>query len=78
MTAHDFEDQLQQIDENILNALAERKRLYDTTPVSDQSDLDDMDIVSGWLEEGADRGLDDELLEKLAKIVVLLSKKRSE
>lgn len=64
---------LQQLDRQILDLLAERLELTESSVDADENETDD-DAEEGsdlewWIEEGAERGIDDATVEKIFKAI---------
>lgn len=76
-TYFDIEDQLEGIDLNIISLLADRAKLVGTLdePVTAETIED---TVAMWVEEAGEKGLDEAVLEKICKLVLLSSKKAEE
>ena len=67
MTLVDILEELQKIDQDIINLLEQRSRLC----ADHRLDADEeAEILSLWLEEGAEKGLDEVRIEKIAKVVI--------
>lgn len=75
MTLVDIKEQLEQLDLQIITLLEERIRVCS----GQNLDADEeMEIVSMWLEEAAERGLDEARMEKVGKLVVAMARNRQE
>jgi len=71
MTITDIAEQLEQIDEQIVKLLEERSHLCEGQPITAN---DELNMLSLWLEEAAEKGLDEGKIEKIAKLVIALSR----
>lgn len=71
MTLVDIVEELAKIDGQIINLLEERVRLCKGQSLNSD---DEMEMLSQWLEEAAERGLDDGKMEKIAKLVIMMSR----
>ena len=73
----DIEDQLESLDVNIISLLADRAKLVASLdePISADTIAD---TVAMWVEEAGERGLDEGVLERISKLVMLSSKKAEE
>ena len=71
MTITDIAEQLEQIDEQILKLFEERLRLCEDQEITPN---DELNMLSLWLEEAAEKGLDEGKIEKIAKLVIALSR----
>ena len=69
MTATDIIEQLEQIDVQIVKLLEERTRLCAGRGLDADEEAN---ILSLWLEEAAEQGLDEAKVEKIGKLVILL------
>jgi chorismate mutase len=71
MTLADIQERLELLDMQIINLLQERSRIC--TDAGNQGGLDgdqESEILSLWMEEAAERGLDESKMEKMAKLVI--------
>lgn len=75
MTLVDIIEELAKIDSQILNLLDERTRLCNGQHINGD---DEMEMLSLWLEEAAEKGLDEGKIERMAKLVIALSRPSSE
>ncbi len=73
---HDLQEQIEQIDRQVLKLLQERNTLYNSLEGMDG--INDAEVLGFWMEEAAERGLNDEVVEKLCKLVLTLGKKHEE
>ncbi len=71
MTITDITEQLEKLDQEIIKLFAERTHLCAGQPISIN---DEMNMLSLWLEEAAEKGLDEGKVEKIAKLVIALSR----
>lgn len=66
-------NRLKQLDRQILDLLAERLELAETAAEDDEDETDDEEEGSSdlewWIEEGAERGIDDVTVEKIFKAI---------
>ncbi len=69
MTLTDIQEQLEQVDLQILKLLEERMHICSGHSLSAD---DKLDILSVWLEEAADRGLDEARVEKIGKLTIAM------
>ena len=75
MTLVDIKEQLEQIDQQIINLLEERMHIC----AGQSLDADEeAEILSLWLEEAAEKGLDDGKMEKIGKFVIAMSRENGE
>lgn len=75
MTITDITEQLEQIDEQFLHLLEKRLRLCQGQEITPN---DELNMLSLWYEEAAEKGLDEGKIEKIAKLVIALSRGRAE
>ena len=75
MTLVDIKEQLESIDQQIINLLEERMHLCAGQSLGSDEEVE---ILSLWLEEAAEKGLDDAKMEKIAKFVIAMSRDTSE
>lgn len=75
VTVHDIQEQIEQLDLQMLSLLQDRVKLYAEARRDDDEPLDDADVLAMWIEEAGERGLDEGLVEKLCKIIVILSRR---
>jgi len=77
---HDSRLFLTKIDEQIIRLLQDRAQ--QCVDLSDSGDAiteeEESEILSYWLEEAADLELDEGIMEKICKLVLLLSRKNEE
>lgn len=78
MTTHDLTEQIEQLDLQILNLVSDRVRLYRQLTNDGEDEVDDSDALAMWIEEATEKGLDEALVEKLAKVVIVLGKRSEE
>ena len=73
--ALDIQEQIEKLDLQILSLIGDRVKLYNELNL--EEDEADMlaDTVALWIEEATERGLDEALAEKMAKIVTIMSRK---
>lgn len=71
MTLVDIQEQLEKLDQQIIKLLEERVRMCDGQNLSSDEELD---ILSMWLEEAAEKGLDEGKMEKISKLVITMSR----
>ena len=71
MTLTDIQEQLEQIDQQIIKLLEERVRMCDSQNLSSDEELE---ILSLWLEEAAEKGLDEGKMDKIGKLVITMSR----
>ena len=69
MTLTDIKDQLEQLDLRIIKLLDERVHICAGHSLSADEKLD---ILSLWLEEAADKGLDEARVEKIGKLAIAM------
>lgn len=72
----DITEQLEKLDEKIIELLTERARLVKSAGGLDGDQ--ELDLLSFWLEEAADAGLDEDKVEKIARLVTALSRPTGE
>lgn len=75
MTLTDIQELLEQIDQQIIKLLEERVRLCEGQSINGD---DEVEMLSLWLEEASEKGLDEGKMEKIAKVVIALSRGREE
>lgn len=67
MTLVDIKEQLEKIDQQIIDLLEERVQIC----VGQYLEADEeLEMLSLWLEESAEKGLDDAKTEKIGKLVI--------
>lgn len=71
MTLVDIQEQLEQIDAQIIKLLEERMHICAGQNLSGDEETE---ILSLWLEEAADKGLDEAKMEKIGKFVIAMSR----
>lgn len=71
MTLVDIQEQLEQLDQKIIKLLEERVQMCDGHNLAPEEELD---ILSMWLEEAAEKGLDEGKMEKIGKLVITMSR----
>lgn len=71
MTLTDIQEQLEQLDQQIIKLLEERVRICDGQNLSSDEELE---MLSLWLEEAADKGLDEGKMDKIGKLVITMSR----
>ena len=77
-TFHDIQDQIEAIDLQIIGLLADRAKLMQGLD-DDTFDADMLaDTVALWIEEAGERGLPESVIEKMARLAVVASKKVEE
>jgi len=69
VTLADVQDRLEQLDTQIIALLHERVRICRETGRSLDGDQES-ELLSLWLEEAADRGMDEWKMERIAKLVL--------
>ena len=69
VTLADVQDRLEQLDTQIIALLHERVRICRETGRSLDGDQES-ELLSLWLEEAADRGIDEWKMERIAKLVL--------
>ena len=78
VTFLDIQDKVESIDTQIVSLLSDRAKLHAGLD-PDEFDADLVsDIVSLWIDEAAEFGLNEVLMEKIARLVVMSSKKLEE
>lgn len=75
MTLTDIQEQLELIDHQIIKLLEERVHVCAGQTLSTDEEIE---ILSLWLEEAADKGLDDDKIEKIGKLVIAISRGEKE
>jgi chorismate mutase len=75
MTLVDIKEQLEAIDHKIINLLEERTHLCSGHYLGSDEEVE---ILSLWLEEAAEKGLDDVRMEKIAKLVITMCRDSAE
>ena len=75
ITMTDIQAQLEKIDMQILDLLEERTRILQGQGVGPEEAAESAGL---WLEEAADRGLDEARVEKIAKLIVGMCKATGE
>jgi hypothetical protein len=73
----DIEEQIESLDVNILSLLVDRSKLISTLDESVSPDTV-ADTVAFWIEEAEERGLNEVVIERLSKLVILSSQKNEE
>lgn len=74
---YDIAEQLEHIDVQIIGLLADRAKI--SSDLEDSLDADMVaESVAFWVEEAGEKGLDEEIAEKICKLVLLSSKKSEE
>lgn len=77
-TYYDVQEQIEKIDIQILNLLADRAKISSSLE-EDSIDEDTLaDTTAMWIEEAGERGLNEAIMEKMSRLVVLSSKKIEE
>ncbi|MBT4119983.1 MAG: chorismate mutase [Candidatus Peribacter sp.] len=75
MTLVDIKEQLEKVDQQIIDLLEERMHIC----AGQNLDADEeIEMLSLWLEEAAEKGLDDVKMEKIAKFVIAMCRRTSE
>ncbi|PIR54589.1 hypothetical protein COU75_00110 [Candidatus Peregrinibacteria bacterium CG10_big_fil_rev_8_21_14_0_10_42_8] len=69
MTLTDIQEQLEKLDLQIIKLLDERTHICAGHSLSAD---DKLDMLSLWLEEAADRGLDEVRVEKIGKLAIAM------
>lgn len=69
MTLTDIQEQLEQIDQELIKLIDERVRICDGQDLSTDEELE---LLSLWLEEGAEKGLEEGKVEKIGKLLIAL------
>ena len=81
ITMTDTRLQLEKLDQQILKLLVERVQLCVEARTRDEG-LDsrevETDIISTWIEEAVDQGLDEVIVEKIANLTVRLCREEDE
>lgn len=75
MTLVDIKEQLESLDQQILNLLEERMHVCAGQNLSADEEVE---ILSLWLEEAAEKGLDDAKTEKIGKLIIAMCRETSE
>lgn len=75
MTLIDIKEQLEAIDHQIIKLLEERMHMCSGQNLDADEEVE---MLSLWLEEAAERGLDDAKIERVAKLVIAMSRTTSE
>ena len=78
MIAHDLREQIERIDLQILHLLQDRAKLYSDMGVDEESEDISSDTIALWIEEAGENGLDEVVVEKIAKLIILLCKRKEE
>ena len=78
MIAHDLREQIENIDLQMLRLLQDRAKLYTDLELDEESEDVSADTIALWIEEAGESGLDEAIVEKMAKLVILLCKRRGE
>lgn len=77
-TFHEIQDQVEAIDIQIISLLTDRAKLYSGLDPN-EIDADVLaDTVALWIEEAGERGLPESVMEKMAKLAVVSSKRIEE
>ncbi|MCA9370677.1 MAG: hypothetical protein KC680_01805 [Candidatus Peregrinibacteria bacterium] len=71
MTLVDIQEQLEKLDQQIIKLLEERVRICDGQNLSSDEELE---LLSLWLEEAAEKRLDEGRMEKIGKLIIALSR----
>lgn len=69
MTLVDIQEQLEKVDQQIISLLQERAQICAGQSLSGEEEAD---LLSVWLEEAADRGLDEGRMEKIGKLTIAM------
>lgn len=69
MTLVDIQEQIEQLDLQIISLLEERARICAGQNLTGDEETE---MLSLWLEEAAERGLDDAKMEKIAKFTIAM------
>jgi hypothetical protein len=75
MTLTDIREQLEHLDLQIIKLLDERTHICAGHSLSSD---DKLDILSLWLEEAADKGLDEVRVEKIGKLAIAMCSNTAE
>lgn len=77
-TFHDIQEQVEAIDVQIIALLATRAKLYAGLDPN-EIDADVLaDTIALWIEEAGEHGLPESVMEKMAKLVLVASKRIEE
>jgi chorismate mutase len=71
----DIKEQLEAIDQKIIHLMEERMHICKGQNLSGDEEIE---MLSLWLEEAAEKGLDDVKIEKIAKILITMCRDTSE
>jgi hypothetical protein len=72
---HELTGQIEKIDQKLIRLLEERLRLCSDGRISLE---EESELLSFWIEEAADRGLDEGTTERIGKLVTLLCRKTTD
>lgn len=75
---HELQNQLEKIDMQIIHLLRERIHFYWILKGQGDNESFEEEIVLLWIEEALDQGMDEEIVEKIAQLVMQLSRKGEE
>jgi len=78
MIAHDLREQIEKIDLQMLRLLQDRAKLYLDMEYDEDSYDVSSDTVALWIEEAGESGLDEVVVEKIAKLIILLCKRKED
>ncbi|MDD3896784.1 MAG: hypothetical protein PHU04_03010 [Candidatus Peribacteraceae bacterium] len=74
---HELQEQIEKLDLQILHLLRDRMHLcWDFS--GKEGHIPDAETVLFWVEEAIDQGMDEEIIEKMAKLVASLCRKSEE
>lgn len=76
MALVDIAEQLEKIDQQIIHLLDERKQLCMQSGGLEPDQEEE--LIGLWMEEGAERGMDEGRMEKLGKLIVMLCRRSKE
>lgn len=69
MTLVDIQEQLEKVDAQIITLLEERMHICEGHSLDADEEVE---LLSVWLEEAADKGLDEAKMEKIGKFVIAM------
>ena len=75
MTLVDIQEQLEKVDQQIITLLEERMHICEGHSLSTEEEAE---LLSLWLEESADRGLDEGKMEKIGKLAITMCRGNGE
>lgn len=78
VTALEAQEQLEQIDVQILSLLEDRVKVYNSMNLGEDEPEVIAETIAMWVEEAGERALDEDLVEKIVKAVIMLAKREED